>query len=101
MSDEFNNDYTTDTTNEVSVPEEKKGMSIASFVLGLCGLIAWCLPLFGYPVSIVGIILGCIGIKKGGKVFAIIGIILSALCLVVTIVNSILGVAMVMDSMNS
>ena len=82
------------------LPEEKKGMSIASLVLGIVGLIAWCLPLIGYPVSIVGIILGAVGMKKGGKGMAIAGIILCALCLIATLINSILGVAMMTSALS-
>ena len=90
MSDEMNYD---------APQEEKKGMSIASLVLGCCGIIAWCIPLLGYPVTIVGIILGCLGMKKGGKKLAIAGIILSAIFLIATIVNSVLGAAMALSSM--
>lgn len=82
------------------LPEEKKGMSIASLVLGIVGLAAWCLPLLGYPVSIVGIILGAVGMKKGGKGMAIAGIILCALCLIATLINSILGVAMMATALS-
>lgn len=74
--------------------QEKKGMSIASLVLGIVGFVAWCIPLIGYPVTIVGIILGALGMKKGGKGMAIAGIICSAICLVITIINSVLGVLM-------
>lgn len=70
---------------------EKKGMSIASMVLGICGFIAWCLPLIGYPVTIVGLILGIIGIKKGAKGMAVAGIIMCSITLVLTIINSALG----------
>lgn len=80
-----------DEMNYNAPQEEQKGMSIASLVLGCCGIIAWCIPLLGYPVTIVGIILGCLGMKKGGKKLAIAGIILSAIFLVATLINSILG----------
>ena len=33
------------------------GMAIAGFVLGLLGLAAWCCPLAGLPVNIVGLVL--------------------------------------------
>ncbi|MGN0432521.1 MAG: DUF4190 domain-containing protein [Lachnospiraceae bacterium] len=72
-------------------PQEKKGLSIASMVLGICGFLAWCIPLFGYPVCIVGLILGIVGMKKGGKGMAIAGIVMSAITLVLTIANSALG----------
>lgn len=71
--------------------EEKKGMSIASMVLGIVGFIAWCLPLVGFPVTIVGLVLGILGIKKGGKGMAIAGIIMSSITLVLTLINSIWG----------
>lgn len=73
---------------------ENKTLSIVSFILGCVGIVAWCLPIIGYPVTIAGIITGAIGIKKGGKVFAIIGIALSALFLLATLGNSIAGVMM-------
>lgn len=72
--------------------EEKTGMSLASMILGLCGLVAWCLPLVGYPVTIVGLILGCIGRNKGGKGMATAGIILSIITLLFTLANSIAGI---------
>lgn len=88
-----------DEMNYNAPQEEKKGMSIASLVLGCCGVIAWCIPLFGYPVTITGIVLGCIGMKKGGKTFAIIGIILSAIFFIATIISSAIGVMSAMSQM--
>lgn len=70
---------------------EKKGMSIASLVLGICGFVAWCLPFLGYPVTIVGLILGIIGKNKGGKGMAIAGIVLCSITLALTFCNSLLG----------
>lgn len=75
------------------VPEQK-GFSIASMVLGILGFIAWCIPLIGFPVTIVGLILGILGIKKGGKTMAIAGIIMCTLTLIFTIINSALGAYM-------
>ena len=79
---------------------EQKGQSIASLVLGLCGLVAWCIPLFGYPVSIIGLIMGILGSKKGGKGMAIAGIILSVICLIATLINSVLGAMQAVGSLN-
>lgn len=81
-----------DFTQQASQPtEEKIGFSVASLVLGIVGLLAWCLPLLGFPITIAGLVLGILGIKKGGKVMAIIGIVLSAITLLLTLGNSILG----------
>lgn len=71
--------------------QEKKGLSIASMVLGIVGCLAWCIPLFGFPVCITGLVLGILGIKKGGKGMAIAGIILCAITLLLTLVNSAIG----------
>ena len=73
------------------VVEEKKGLSLTSMILGIVGLLAWCIPLLGFPVCITGLILGIIGIKKGGKGMAIAGIIMCSITLLLTLGNSILG----------
>ena len=71
--------------------EEKKGLSLTSMILGIVGFLAWCIPLFGFPVCLTGLILGIIGIKKGGKGMAIAGIIMCSITLLLTIINSVLG----------
>lgn len=71
--------------------QPSSGQSIASLVLGLVGLLAWCLPLVGFPVTIVGLVMGILGIKKGGRGMAIAGIVLSSITLLMTIFNSALG----------
>lgn len=81
--------------NKVEETKEVGGKSIASFVLGLIGIIAWLLPLFGYPVTIVGLSLGCIARKKEKNGFSLAGIILSTITLILTLINSIMGVIMV------
>ena len=73
------------------VVEEKKGLSLTSMILGIVGFLAWCIPLLGFPVCITGLILGIIGIKKGGKGMAIAGIIMCSITLLLTLGNSILG----------
>lgn len=78
---------------------EKKGFAIAALVLGIVGLLAWCLPILGYPVAIVGIIMGILGLKKTSmKGMCIAGIVMSGICLVASLVNSIAGVMMAVSS---
>ena len=63
------------------------------FILGLCSIIAWLLPLVGYPVTICGIVYSIKGLESktnNGK--AIAGLILSIIFLILTLTNSILGV---------
>ncbi len=86
MDSNYSNSY----SNNQPAPE-KKGFSIASMVLGIVGFVAWCIPLFGYPVTITGLVMGILGIKKGGKGMAIAGIITSAITLLLTLINSLLG----------
>ena len=76
------------------------GKSIASFVLGIVGIFAWLLPCVGYPVTIVGLILGIVARKKEKNGFNLTGIILSAITLALTLGNSILGVILTLNSSN-
>lgn len=93
MNEQMQNEVYGQYTQYVQQPvQEKKGFSIASLVLGCVGFLAWCLPLFGYPVCITGLVMGIVGLNKGGKGMAIAGIIMSAITLVFTLINSILGV---------
>lgn len=90
MDYNYNNNYQ-------QTPEPKpqtKGFSIASMVLGICGFLAWCIPLFGYPVCITGLVLGIIGVRKNGKGMAIAGIIMCVLTLIFTVINSAIGAYM-------
>jgi hypothetical protein len=73
---------------------DKKGLAIASLVLGILNLCSWFLPICGGPLAIVGIILGILGIKSSQKTLAIVGIVLSGLGLLATIVNAIAGLAL-------
>ncbi|MBN1618612.1 DUF4190 domain-containing protein [Candidatus Dojkabacteria bacterium] len=68
--------------------------AIASLVLGIINLCSWILPLCGCPMAIIGIVTGILGLKTEKKTLAIVGIVLSGLALIATIINSILGVAM-------
>jgi len=69
-------------------------MDVASLVLGILGVVAWLLPLFGYPINIVGLILGILSKKKKMSGMATAGIILTIIGLVLTIINSVAGAIM-------
>ena len=66
-------------------------MEIASLILGIIGLLAWTIPLFGFPVTFIGLILGLLGQKRKKRGIARAGMILSIICLAATIVNTSLG----------
>ena len=77
---------------------ESTGICVASLVLGLVGIIAWILPLVGYPVLITGLVLWVKGLKrKGGKGMAVAGIVLCCIFLVFTLINSIAGAMMAVN----
>ena len=69
-------------------------MDVASLVLGILGVVAWLLPLFGYPINIVGLILGILSKKRKMSGMATAGIILTIIGLVLTIINSVAGAIM-------
>lgn len=72
-------------------PQDRKGNALAGMILGIIGLLAWIIPLFGYPVTIVGLVLSIRGLKSSKRGMAIAGIILNGIGLVATVVNSAIG----------
>jgi uncharacterized membrane protein len=74
------------------VEEVGRKEAIASFVLGIVSLIAWCIPICGAPVTLVGIVLGVRGLQSTSqRAMAIVGIILCSLGLIATLVNAAIG----------
>ena len=56
--------------------EEKKGLSIASMVLGIVSIVLFCIWYISLPCAILAIIFAVIGMKNGGKGMAIAGLVL-------------------------
>jgi hypothetical protein len=75
--------------------EEQKGggKAVASLVLGIVGVYVSVIPLIGFPVTIVGLILGIGGMKSSNRGMAIAGVVLNIIFLVVTIISSAILVA--------
>lgn len=93
----LNNTTRTNTTNTKT--KNKSNQALTGFILGLCSLIAWIIPLIGYPVTILGIIFSGIGLNSEKRTLAVVGLILSIIFLIVTLMNSLAGVIM-MSSYN-
>jgi hypothetical protein len=73
------------------VPGDRRGMAIASLVLGilsLCGSIFW---FCSGPLAIVGIILGVLSLKSSARTMAMAGIIIAAVGIILSIVWIIIG----------
>lgn len=80
------------SSNNVRNTEKGKTQAIIGLILGLVSIVAWYIPLIGFPVTIIGIIFSAIGMKsQTNKGKAIAGLTLSIIFLIVTIINSILG----------
>ncbi len=70
-------------------------MALGSLILGIINLCSWCIPFCGCPMSIIGLVLGFLGLKsKKNAMFAKVGIVLSGLGLLASIVNGIAGVVL-------
>ncbi|MSR32072.1 MAG: hypothetical protein EXR99_11250 [Gemmataceae bacterium] len=67
------------------------GKAIAGFCLGIIGLIAWFIPLFGLPVTVTGLVLSIKGMPSRNGGLAVAGIVLSIIGLVATIANAAIG----------
>jgi hypothetical protein len=73
--------------------EPGRGLALAGMILGIISIVAWIIPLTGYPVAIVGIILSALGRRSvSRKGMALAGLILSIIALALTLCNSVLGV---------
>ena len=78
--------------NIVSVPRPNPN-AWTSFILGIVGSVAWIIPIIGLPVTIVGTVLGAIGMKnKRNKGFAIAGFITNLVFLTATIAAGVLEI---------
>jgi hypothetical protein len=70
------------------------GKATASLVLGVIGMFAWLIPLFGLPVNIVGLVFGVKGRGSEKPKFATAGIVLTIIGLVACVINASIGAFM-------
>lgn len=77
--------------NFEKVENKKSSKATASLVLGIIGMVAWILPIAGLPIQIVALVFGIKTINSNKKGFAISGITLSIIGLVLTIINAAIG----------
>ena len=75
--------------------DKKATKWMIGFILGLVSIIAWYIPLIGYPVTVCGIIFSSLGMNSKNKGKAVAGLVLSIIFLIVTLINSILGAILV------
>ena len=72
-------------------------MAIASLTLGITGLFAWMVPFFGFPVSLVGLVLSALALwrSKEDKRKAVAGLITCIVGLVLNVVVVVVGITMI------
>ncbi len=66
--------------------------AVLGIVLGVINLFSWIFPICGFPLTIIGLVLGAIGVNSNHRTLAIVAIVLSGLGLFATMGNSLLGV---------
>lgn len=86
------------STGAAPAPADRSALAIISLVLGILGLCAWILPLCGFPISTVGLILGILGTRSSRRGMAIAGIVLAALTLLAAILNAAFGAYLGLNS---
>jgi TIR domain len=66
--------------------------AIVGIVLGGVGMIAWFLPICGFPITIAALVFGLLGMKSPArKTLAIIAVALAGLGLLLTVINAAIG----------
>ena len=75
----------------ISQKRPSSAKAIASLVLGIIGLLAWLIPLFGVPINIVGLFLGSDGLKSAKRRMASAGVVMCIIGLVLSLINAALG----------
>ncbi|MBA4186770.1 MAG: hypothetical protein C0467_02005 [Planctomycetaceae bacterium] len=71
--------------------EEHAGKAPASLVLGGLGLVGWCLPIIGFPMTLTGLILGIKSMHTRNHSQAVIGITLNVIGLILSVANAAIG----------
>ncbi|HZW02913.1 MAG TPA: DUF4190 domain-containing protein [Anaerolineaceae bacterium] len=79
------------------VEPNRQGFAIASLVVGILNLCFWIIPICGGPTAVIGLILGYLGLKSTARGMAIAGIVLSAIALILAIINGIAGIFLLND----
>lgn len=87
LNKSVNNPYYDPYMDTTPPAEEKKGLSIASLVLGICGLLFSCCACLSIILQILAVIFGSVSLskKQSGKGMAIAGIVFGIVGFIITI----------------
>ena len=70
---------------------DRPAYAITSITLGGVSLLAWCLPILGLPISVLGIIFGITGRDTSRRGLATCGLVLSFVGLLASVANAAIG----------
>lgn len=91
--DEDNENYEEDDCYDFSMPKESSAGACTSLVLGIIASLGWILPIIGFPITIVGIVLGAINMKnRKSKGLAIAGFVTNIVFLCASIAKGIVDI---------
>lgn len=77
--------------DQINYDNKKSKNALTGFILGLCSIIAWFIPLIGFPVTVLGIVFSALGLNSNRKAMAVSGLVLSIIFFLITLINSIAG----------
>lgn len=87
---EYGDDYEDDDFYDFSKSEESSAGACTSLVLGVIASLGWIIPIIGFPITIVGTVLGAINMKnRKSKGLAIAGFIINIVFLCASIAKGI------------
>ena len=81
--------------------ENNNKFAVAALVLGIVSILTWLLPIAGYITTIIAIVLGVKGRKSENCGMATAGMVLGIIFLIVTFLNSIIGVFLAVQAVQS
>ncbi len=80
------NNYQSPELNQGPAVPDRKGMAVASLVLGILSVELFCLWYLSLPCAVVGLILGILSLKSSGRGMAIAGLVLSIIAIAIPVV---------------
>lgn len=100
VAEKVDTETPTATTTTPVKKDNSDTFAIIAIVLGVINLGSWIIPCCGYIFTIAGVVLGIMGLKSEKyKTFVIIALVIAGVAFVLSIINSIAGIAMA-DSYN-
>jgi len=77
-------------------PSSGESKAVVALILGLTGMILWCCPLIGLPVTLCGLVFGIRSLHGENAAMAVVAVVLSSIGLLLTILNATAGVLMML-----